>query len=238
MLKAAKLIKVVLAVSVVAILLAGSGSAVGKDKPKAKELIIAVDYGDSVGIANRKGELGDTPLIKQIMDDIKSAGADAVCWRVSCVGFVTYPSKVHKSYYPKTPANRVSNYDLLFKRCDPLRVAIDYAHEIGLKIYAYITLFDDSFELLETEFGHKNPQYYMRHHDWSDNCNYPDAYRIKGIFSYGYPEVRAWRMKLIKELISYGIAAARTQVSILFRSTVGIRVPLCLICTMGTTIMK
>jgi len=204
-----KLTKVILAVTVTGILLLQSGSAAGKaDNQKQavpkKEMIIAVDYSDNVGGANRKGELGDTPLIKQILDDIKSANADAVCWRVSCVGFVTYPSKVHKSYYPKTPANRVSNWDLIFKRCDPLRVAVDYAHEIGLKIYPYITLFDDSYGDLETAFGHKHPEYYIRHHGWSENLSNPEDYYIKGVFSYGYPEVRAWRMRLVKELVSYG----------------------------------
>jgi len=222
--RTAKLTKVVLGVTVIGILLLASGSAAGKADvqtqalPKEKEMIIAVDYSDNVVGANRKGELGDTPLIKQIMDDIKSAGGTAVCWRVSRSGSVSFPSKVYIPYFPRTKG-MVTSWDLLFKHCDPLRVAVDYAHEIGLKIYPYITLFDDAYENRESEFGHEHPEYYIRHYRWKKNLSKPSSYYIKGIFSYGYPEVRTWRMKLVKELISYGadgiyIDCARTHAGI------------------------
>jgi uncharacterized lipoprotein YddW (UPF0748 family) len=178
-------------------------SAVVSALPK-KTFIIGVDYNNDVFTLNRRGELGDTPVIKALLDDVKSAGADAVCWRVSACGFVTYPSSVHNTYYPKTIVTRVRTWDVIFKRCDPLRVAVDYAHDIGLKFYVYITLFDDAYEDQEAMFGREHPEFYMRHYGGLDPYKDPLKQCIKGIFSYGYPEVRQWRMKLIRELISYG----------------------------------
>lgn len=169
-----------------------------------KKLIVGVDYNDEVQAVARKGELADTPVIKQMLDNIKSSGATGVCWRVSAAGFVTYPSKVYHVYYPKTVYTYATVWDLIFKRCDPLQVAVDYAHEIGLEIYAYVTLFDDAYINQEPIFGRQHPEYYMRHYGGLDPYKDPLEQCIRGVFSYGYPEVRQWRMKLIEELISYG----------------------------------
>ncbi len=169
----------------------------------SKKLMIGVDYNDNVLEAAHRGELADAPAIRQILDNIKSAGAHAVCWRISGAGFVTYPSKVHQTYYPKSIYTSATVWDLIFKRCDPLRVAVDYARQIGLEFYVYVTLFDDAYENQETMFGRKHPEFYMRHHGGLDPYKDPLQQCIKGIFSYGYPEVRQWRMDLIRELLSY-----------------------------------
>ena len=172
-----------------------------------KELIIGVDWGDDMSRANMQGEIGDTPLVRQIMENIKEAGATAVCWRVTGIGAAYYPSEVYHTWYPKSPITRMTIRELVFKRCDPLRVAVDYAHELGLKIYIYLTLFDDAFEDMETMFGHRHPEYYMRHYGEKNQYRDPLSYCVKGVFSYGYPEVRAWRMELVDEIVSYGADA-------------------------------
>ena len=54
-----------------------------------KDRILGVDYADDVEGAYYRGELGDTPLIEQIMDDAAEAGMTHVAWRVSHIGKLT-----------------------------------------------------------------------------------------------------------------------------------------------------
>lgn len=104
-----------------------------------KELMFGVDYADDVEGAYQRGELGDTPLIEQIMDHAAAAGMTSVCWRVSHIGKLAYRTRVG-TVLDGMNALRISltPFGLIMKRIDPLRVAIDEAHKRGLKLFVYL----------------------------------------------------------------------------------------------------
>lgn len=167
-----------------------------------KDLILGVDYGDDVEGAFGRGELGDTPLIEEIMDHAVAMGATWVCWRVSHVGRLTYRSRVGTPV-DGTHSLRVSctPFGLIMKRIDPLRVAVDAAHKRGLKILVYYTLFDEAFtdphtgNVSECEFGRRHPEYYSVHANGGSF--------VRGVLSFGYSEVREYFAALVEEALEY-----------------------------------
>ena len=102
-----------------------------------KERMLGADYADNVEHAFRRGELGDTPVIEQIMDDAVAAGMTSVAWRVSHLGRLTYRTKMG-TVLDGTDALRVSltPFGLILQRIDPLEVAVRAAGRqlVGLKV--------------------------------------------------------------------------------------------------------
>lgn len=168
----------------------------------SKELMLGVDYADDVEEWYTQGELGDTPLIARIMDNAVKGGMTSVAWRVSHVGTLTYRTKVG-TVQNGMNALRVSltPFGLIMNRIDPLEVAVDEAHRRGLKIYVYYTLFDEAYTEATTgvvqqcDFGRKHPEFYSAHHT--------EGTFVRGVFSFGYPEVREYFGNLVKEALSY-----------------------------------
>ena len=167
-----------------------------------KELMLGVDYADDVETAYQRGELGDTPLIEQIMDHAAMAGMTSVCWRVSHIGKLTYRTRVGTALDGMN-ALRVSltPFGLIMKRIDPLRVAIDEAHKRGLKLFVYYTLFDEAYTdphtgiVSECALGQRHPEYYLMHRGGGSV--------VRGVFSFGHPEVREHFAALVREALDY-----------------------------------
>ncbi len=167
-----------------------------------KDRILGVDYADDVEVAFRQGELGDASLIEAIMDHAAEAGMSHVAWRVSHLGKLTYRTKAgtiqdgHKALrLSLTP------FGLIMRRCDPLQVAVEAAHRRGLKILFYITLFDECYqgptgETSESWLGQQHPEYYAKHH------SHPST--VRGVFSFGYDEVRRYFLDIAREGLDYG----------------------------------
>jgi len=168
-----------------------------------KERMLGADYADNVEHAFRRGELGDTPVIEQIMDDAVAAGMTSVAWRVSHLGRLTYRTKMG-TVLDGTDALRVSltPFGLILQRIDPLEVAVRAAHARGLKLFVYYCLFDEAYldldaDLIsESDFGRQHPECYWAHHS-TRHC-------IRGVLSFGYEEVREYFGALVKEGLSYG----------------------------------
>jgi len=96
---------------------------------------------------------------------------DVVLWRLSAVGKETYPSKVRTPLYEvdegefvgtgyRTRANLMG---AVLRSYDPLAVATQCARELGLGIYAWITIWDDYFPGLQSDFSRRYP-----HFQWKD----------------------------------------------------------------------
>ena len=167
-----------------------------------KDRILGVDYADDVEWAYHRGELGDTPLIEGIMDHAVEAGMTHVAWRVSHVGKLSYRTKVgtvcdgHHALRPS-----LTPFGLILKRCDPLQVAVTAAHERGLKLLFYITLFDECYQepngpISESWLGQQHPEYYSKH--------FSQPLSVRGVFSFGYPEVRRYFLDIVREGLDYG----------------------------------
>ena len=166
-----------------------------------KELMLGVDYADDVEAAYQRGKLGDTPLIEQIMDHAVAAGMTSVCWRVSHIGKLTYRTRAG-TVLDGMNALRISltPFGLIMKRIDPLRVAIHEAHQRGLKLFVYYTLFDEAYTdphtgiVSECELGRRHPEYYLVHRSGGSF--------VRGVFSFGCPEVRQYFAALVEEALS------------------------------------
>lgn len=179
-----------------------------------KDRIIGVDYADDVEHAYERGELGDTPLIEAIMDNAVKAGMSHVAWRVSHLGKLTYRTKagtIQDGHFCLRPS--LTPFGLIMKRCDPLKTAVEAAHERGLKLLFYVTLFDECYqaptgETSESWLGQEHPEYYMKH--------YSEPLHVRGVFSFSYPKVRQYFLDILREGLDYGcdglyIDCARTH---------------------------
>ena len=167
-----------------------------------KELMLGVDYADDVEASYQQGELGDTPLIARIMDNAVKAGMTSIAWRVSHVGTLTYRTRVGTVQNGmKAMRGSLTPFGLIMKRIDPLKVAVEEAHRRGLKIFVYHTLFDEAYTetttgvVQESEFGSEHPECYSAHHT--------DGTSVRGVLSFGYPEVREYFANLVDEALSY-----------------------------------
>jgi len=171
-----------------------------------KHRILGVDYADDVEASYDKGELGDRPLIEEIMDHAAEAGMTHVAWRVSHLGKLTYPTQVgtvqdgHRAIRPS-----LTPFGLILKRCDPVRVAVEAAHERGLKMLFYICLFDECYELpdgikSESWLGEQHPEYYLEHH----NKDHEGPRHVRGVFSLSYEEVHDYFLAIVREGLDRG----------------------------------
>jgi len=124
-------------------------------------------------------------------------GSDASC---------TYATKVatvfgtYKNTYWRQGDKRAhdSIQKLIAEGNDPLRVVIDRCHEQGLRVHVSFRACANYPPPMADTF---NGEHYWKHHDcrimmrWGTrNCR----------LSYAYPEVRAFRLAIIKEAVGYG----------------------------------
>ncbi|GEM_PF-4684130 len=169
-----------------------------------KLFFVNVDYSDNfnlewAGPNGFGGQRGLTPQedIREAMRQLKSIGADGVLWRTHAFREL-YHTKAGTVFTRKHALNRYDEKMAeAIEHCDPLAEAVKYAREFGLKIYAW-TLLNDDGKTPEAipAFLRQNPQF-----QWSSR----DGKYLNGVPCYAYPEVRAWRLALIDELMSYGV---------------------------------
>ncbi len=164
-------------------------------KKMAKELILNVDYYDHVGFYKR---LYDEKRIEYLLRKCKQIGAKTIFWRVSVCGKVAYPSQVGTVFNGGLPNNHPGNkLAKILDKFDPLKVACEIAHSFDLKIYPWITLFDDYYPGLQSQFSLQHPEYLFVSRDGKEY--------FKGVLCYAYPQVRQHTLLQIKELVSYDI---------------------------------
>lgn len=89
-----------------------------------------------------------------------------------------------------------------FESCDPLLEAVTQAHSNGLQFYAGWDVLDEGRITIppsptwRSKFGEEHPEYRGRASDGRTHW---------GMLCFGYPEVRAYKTELLKELLSYGV---------------------------------
>jgi hypothetical protein len=163
--------------------------------------------------------------VRHMLDACKACGWSHVYWRVFDAGRSTYASKLLKpagapdadNYFnPQNDADRE-----LFRRFSPsvdekraaeilkqletngyadfdsLAAAIDYGHQIGLKIHAWASINEDDHGWgWASEFAKAHPEY-----RWVRRDGRPYHSQL----SFAFPEVRAYKLALIEELLAYDI---------------------------------
>jgi len=162
-------------------------------------------YNDACDMAN----LGITHTPKFtwcFLSLIADAGFTSICWRVSNRGTFDYPSKIERFGMYSENGKSLSLVNDRIKSFDPLDVACQGARDAGIKLYAHVTMFDEGCcwsPWLYTFFAQKHPEFVMVDRDgrkcpWSDR-EYASA------LCYTYPEVREYRLSLLKEILAYDI---------------------------------
>ena len=159
--------------------------------------------------------------VHHMLDACKACGWSHVYWRVFDAGVSTYKSKllrpgdksevdsyfhpqnnadlaIRQKFSPLTP-ERAADIERQLKAMDygnfdSLAAAIEYGHQIGLKIHAWASINEDDHGWgWPSEFTKAHPQFRWIRRDGK-------AYHSQ--LSYAFPEVRAYKLALIDELLT------------------------------------
>jgi hypothetical protein len=166
---------------------------------------MAVDYNDLIW---KSEELFDEQHIDRFLGSCAEHGINAIQWRLSVCGQLLYRTKTGDMYtgkqysssgdFSKMYKARYDKCKVILNKFDPLEAVVRLAHKHGLELYPWLTLYDDYgvqgnhlSSLVE-----KHPELCWRSLDGK-------KYYL-GVVSYAYPEVVEFRMRQIKEILSYG----------------------------------
>jgi len=137
--------------------------AVASADDASKVLALSIDYKDQIYLGYGRGVVFGKEEIAELLRTVRRSGFDEIYWCVSAVGKVTYPSKVMTVL--DGTGLRSANYSpagVILKQIDPLAVAIGAAHDLGMRVFVYITLFDFAYPGLESRFFRDHPEYWSR----------------------------------------------------------------------------
>lgn len=150
---------------------------------------------------NAWGSFG-RPSVVRILDQCRQAGIRKVYWRSFLGARAHYHSRLEPIAWggegierPGYEARPRLAYDL--REWDPLKDAVAVAHELGLQLSAWPTIYEETHvQLVTTEFAAAHPEYW-----WTAR----DGRRRASKLSFGYPEVRRRKLDLIREQADYGV---------------------------------
>jgi len=177
-----------------------------------KELTANLDFFD-ICIGSDTWRLGRSDAeMNRLMALCAHYGVDRVLFRVSVCGAVCYHTRVMTPAFEnvfekyKTEIldggcgnipSRHRRMGVVMREIDPLAACAKHAHQHGMKVYAWVTIFDSLYYAPKSEFFQQHPEY-----TWvsRDGKKY-----IPGVPCYAYPEVRRYRLEQIKELVGYDV---------------------------------
>lgn len=169
------------------------------------ELWVNVDYCDEVVYCKNLGysNYGEKE-IEKYFKQLKELGVTGVQWRVSLTGHMMYKSKVATVFPGNDDLNKYPDGLKLLastlKEIDPLEIAIREARKNGIKIYIWMTLSDERGTLKDIE-NCMVPEILIKHPEYAllDKEGKP----MIGTVCYNVPEVREYKLGIIKELVDY-----------------------------------
>lgn len=154
-------------------------------------LILDVDYHDLCLSGN-----GGLDALDRLFGEAKNAGIDSMLWAPMVCGKALYPSNA-VTPFRNTRMHEGGRYLAeILDRFDPLEEAVRLAAEYEMELLFYYRLFDDYYPGLEEDFFERRPDLY-----WQSRCG---DFVLRGWPCYGHSEVRAHKMRLFQELLSYG----------------------------------
>jgi hypothetical protein len=167
------------------------------------ELILNIDnYDEAVVHMEHYGE----KLIKGLIRKSFDAGFKGINWRVSVCGKLDYqtegPDLLNEVWHPESR----HLVDLLKTGFDPLAVAVEECKKYSMKIFPWLTIFDEGpvslfdkkpYGEATAELLRRNPHFQMVSRDGKEY--------FKGVPCYAYPEVEEYKLEQIKELVRYEV---------------------------------
>jgi uncharacterized lipoprotein YddW (UPF0748 family) len=150
---------------------------------------------------NAWGSFG-RPSVIRILQECHNAGIRKVHWRTFLGARAHYHSAIEPVAYgeegierPGYEADARLAYDL--REWDPLVDAVDVAHSFGIKIGAWSTIAEETHvQVATTRFAEEHPEFC---------CLSRDGYRRLSKLSFAFPEVREYKLALIREQLAYGV---------------------------------
>jgi hypothetical protein len=165
------------------------------------------------------------PGVRHMLDVCKASGWSKIYWRAFDGGRSLYKSKLLRpqgKWDEDNYWNPISEKDKALQRrfspgyteearaalrhklealdystFDSLAAAVDYGHRIGLEIHAWVSINEDDHGWgIQSEFSKKHPEFRWRKRDGT-------FYHSQ--LSFGFPEVRKYKLALIDELLQYDV---------------------------------
>ncbi len=185
-----------------------------------KSIVWHVDYYDHMLLA----DLFDEEHIERMLVDAKAGGVDTIFWRVSVTGQMSYHTKVC-TMFRENHCERDRRLIEILKKMDPLEVAVRLCRKLGLRIFVYVSVFDECTRkgdeiIRSSDFIKDHPEYLLVMRDGS---------RSDGLLCYGYEEARNYRVRQIEEIIEYepdGIFLEMRSHCGRYRSPIGFNEPI------------
>lgn len=184
-----------------------------KQDPATPELIVDVDVNDEVWLRDRAMTEAD---VQALVAALKRNGCQTLLVRCGCLGLLPYRTGLS---YPlgfdvedarasagpflgdletyirqRTAWNK--RYAEVIRAINPPAAFIRAAHDQGMRVLAWLDLFDDGFPGFRSKFLDEHP-----HCQWTgkDGKTY-----FKGVMDYAWPEARAFRVAQARELLDLG----------------------------------
>jgi uncharacterized lipoprotein YddW (UPF0748 family) len=146
-----------------------------------------------------------------MLEHCKDFGFSKIYWRVFDAGIATYASNLvelanykdveNSPWYTFVPLpegginERLKGID--YHEFDSLAAAIEIGHDIGLEIHAWMTINEDDHGFgWPSRFTLEHPEY-----RWVRRDGRPFHSQL----SFAFPEVREYKLSLIKEMLEYDI---------------------------------
>jgi len=147
--------------------------------------------------------------IRRELEPLRDTDFSRIYWETASGDRTRYPSKIGRMSTnewvedPYRVCDRLADEswrEFARKGIDPLRVAVDYAHKIGLEFHASYRTAGFHFPVLEEEWT--TGGLYDQHPEWRGRDRQG---RPTPRLSYAYPEVRRFVISLLKESAEYPI---------------------------------
>lgn len=127
-------------------------------------------------------------------------GVDAVLWRLSACGKLLYRTATPDQLKAENDNLVGRKCEALLQQYDPPAAAVEAGRKYGVEVYFWLTIYDESDYAIEpnmeSSLSQAHPEYSWRSRDGK---NY-----YRGIVSYTYPEVVEFKLRQIREILSYG----------------------------------
>jgi len=157
------------------------------------QMILDVDYQDLCLSGH-----GSRDALRRLFEQSSQAGFSTILFAPMVCGKAIYPSKVAGTLHrPSRTHPGSEQIARLMREFDVMAEIVKLAGEFKLKLMLYFRLLDDYFPELEEEFLDSHPQWW-----WQSRCG---TYFLRGWPCYHYPQVREYKLRLLKEQLDYGV---------------------------------
>lgn len=164
-----------------------------------KRILLNMDWGDNALASSWfDSELYTEARLRRSVEAWAKAGVTDVLWRVSCIGRVNQHSSIERVSSLEDTRHRPNFGPMveMVQRYDPLEQGVVACKEQGLRIYAWLDMFDEYLpgwtrgRVIE---AYPEAQYVDR----------SGLFYFEGVPNYAYEQVRSFKLRHIEEIAQY-----------------------------------